>query len=68
MYQPNSVEEYLDLIIAIGIDYDGYNQVENLKELIDELVDMSKKARKCLWENKLFGMYGSPKKEEKNDG
>lgn len=54
MYQPNSVEEYLDLIIAIGIDYDGYNQVENLKELIDELVDMVKKARQCLYEKKFY--------------
>lgn len=63
MYEPNCVDEYLYNIWAIGVDYDGYSKAEDLKNLIDELVDMSKKARKCLWENKLFGMYGSPKKE-----
>lgn len=36
--------EYLDLIWAIGNDYDGRNTIEGLKELIDELVDMAKKA------------------------
>jgi hypothetical protein len=38
----------------IGCDYDGYDSVRGLKYLIDELVEMSKEARKCLRENKLF--------------
>ena len=52
--EPDCVDEWLDLIWAIGFDYDGYHKAEDLKELIDELVDMSKKARKCLYEGKLF--------------
>lgn len=31
------MQKYLELIINIGCDYDGYNDVENLKALIDEL-------------------------------
>lgn len=31
-------DKYLDLIIAIGYDYDGFSKAENLKGLIDELV------------------------------
>ena len=63
MCEPDCVDEWLSMIWAIGVDYDGYNKAENLKKLIDELVDMAKKARECLWENKLFGDYGSPKNE-----
>ena len=28
--------------------------------LINYLVEMSQKARECLWDNKLFGIHGSP--------
>ena len=28
--------EYLKMIYAIGYDYDGFNTVESLKQLIDE--------------------------------
>ena len=52
--EPDCVDEWLDLIWAIGFDYDGYHKEEDLKELIDELVDMSQNARKCLHEGKLF--------------
>lgn len=54
MYEPNSVEEYLELIVAIGSDYDGYSQSEDLKQLIDELVGLTNKARKCLFEKKFY--------------
>lgn len=54
MYEPNCVDEWLFHIWAIGCDYDGYNDVKNLKELIDELVEMSQKARDCLHDGKLF--------------
>lgn len=37
-------DKYLDLIIAIGYDYDGFNKVESLKGLIDELVRFAKMA------------------------
>ena len=33
----NIMQNYLQLIIDIGYDYEGYNDVKNLKELIDEL-------------------------------
>lgn len=35
--EKNIMQNYLQLIIDIGYDYDGYNDVKNLKELIDEL-------------------------------
>lgn len=60
---PDCVDEWLFDIWAIGVDYDGCDTVDSLKKLIDELVDMSVKARECLWERKLFGIYGTP--EEK---
>ena len=62
-YEPDCVDEYLHDIWALGVDYDGAQNEEDLKKLIDELVDMAEKARECLWKNKLFGMYGSPKSE-----
>lgn len=39
-------DEYCKLLINIGYDYDGCNTVESLKELIDELVDLARKAIK----------------------
>ena len=62
-YKPDCVDEYLHDIWALGVDYDGAQNEEDLKKLIDELVDAAEKARECLWKNKLFGMYGSPKSE-----
>lgn len=53
--EPDCVDEWLELIWDIGCDYDGCGgSVEDLKHLVDELVDMSKEARKCLRENRLF--------------
>ena len=37
-------DEYLNLIVGIGFDYDGYNDADNLKGVIDELVKYAKKA------------------------
>ena len=34
----NNKNEWCQLIIDIGFDYDGYNDADNLKLLIDELV------------------------------
>ena len=36
--------EYLQLLIDLGIDYDGLNTVESLKGLIDDLIDYAKLA------------------------
>lgn len=37
-------DNYLDTIIGLGADYDGFNKAESLKELIDDLVDRANKA------------------------
>lgn len=52
--KPNCVEEYLEHIWAIGCDYDGCESAEDLKKLIDELVDMACKAQHCLYDGKIF--------------
>ena len=39
--EPNCADEWLQFMWEIGCDYDGYNDVNNLKQLIDELVDAS---------------------------
>ena len=39
-------DRYCDMIWCLGVDYDGYETPEGLKSLIDELVDLAKKAAK----------------------
>lgn len=38
--------EYLSLIYMTGVDYDGLEKPDSLKELIDELIDYANKARR----------------------
>lgn len=38
----------MQLLIDIGFDYDGLNQVDSLKGLIDELVDYAIKSKTIL--------------------
>lgn len=52
--EPDRCDEWLSLIWMIGCDYDGCNTVKSLQELVDELVEMSQKARNCLHEGRLF--------------
>ncbi len=40
-------DKWCQLIIDIGFDYDGYNTVEGLKSVIDELVVYAYKAIDC---------------------
>ena len=40
--QVEIMERYLELIIDLGFDYDGYKKTEDLKKLIDELVNLAK--------------------------
>lgn len=50
-YQKNKIDnkdKWCQLIVDIGFDYDGYNDVENLKRLIDELVSYARESRKIL--------------------
>ena len=52
--EPDCVDEWLELIWEVGVDYDGCHSVESLKGLVDELLDMAGKARHCLENGKLF--------------
>lgn len=52
--EPDCTEEWLELIWAIGFDYDGCRSEESLKRLIDELIEMVQKARRCLYDGKVF--------------
>lgn len=55
MWEPDCVDEWLEIIWDIGADYDGCgDSLEGLRGLVDELVEMASKARKCLWEGRLF--------------
>jgi hypothetical protein len=65
--EPECVDEWLELMWDIGCDYDGYASVRGLKYLIDELVEMSKEARKCLRENKLFPSEASYQQVKRSD-
>lgn len=52
--EPTCADEWLELLWEIALDYDGCNTVESLQELVDELVEISKNARTCLYEDKIF--------------
>jgi len=42
----DAMQQQLQQIIDIGFDYDGYHSTEDLKQLIDELVDMARNGLK----------------------
>lgn len=53
--EPNSVDEWLYNIWALGFDYDGMDtSVDAMKELVDELVEYANKARELLYDGRLF--------------
>lgn len=54
MCEPDCTDEWLHLIWCLGVDYDGRKSAQELRELVDELVEMSQKARNCLLDGKLF--------------
>ena len=54
MCEADCADEWLQLIWSVGCDHDGFNDVDSLKNLIDELVTMSQNARTCMREGKLF--------------
>ena len=60
--EPDCCDEWLELIWMVGVDYDGYeNDIKGLRDLVDELVDMSKRARECLHDGLLFSKDGEEK-------
>lgn len=52
--EPNCADEWLEHIWEIGLDYDGCKTIKDLQELVDELVDISLRARNCLHSGKIF--------------
>ena len=53
-YNPSTVDECMELIVAIDFDYDGYRTAENLKSLIDEIVHYARQARILLRQGENF--------------
>ena len=53
MCEPNTADEWLKFIWEIGFDYDGETTVEGLKGLIDEIIEISFKARTCIEEGRI---------------
>lgn len=39
--------KYFQMIIDYGFDYDGFNDVSNLKQLIDDIVELSRAGLDC---------------------
>ena len=64
MCEADCADEWLQLIWSVGYDYDGFNDVDSLKSLIDELVTMSQNARACMREGKLFSNLSGSSKEK----
>lgn len=48
-------DAYNKLLVDIGFDYDGCEEAESLKSVIDDLVDLAKKA---IENNDTYGIYG----------
>ena len=46
----DKAKDKLQLLIDIGFDYDGFNQVDSLKTLIDELVGYAVESKNILKE------------------
>lgn len=52
--EPDSADEWMEHIEDIAFDYDGCETIESLRGLIDEIIEITAKARICLIENKIF--------------
>lgn len=60
-------DEWCDRIWEIGTDYDGYgNNLEELKKLVDELIEYSNKAKKCDDKSVAYISYENGKKIKEN--
>ena len=53
MCEPDTADEWLKFIWEIAFDYDGETTADGLKELIDEIIEISFKARKCIAEGRI---------------
>lgn len=50
---PSNAKECFESIIEIGFDYDGYHKAEDLKDIIDDLVDFAKNGLYFITQNKI---------------
>ena len=50
--------------LYVGCDHDGFDDVDSLKRLINELVTMSQNARTCMREGKLFSNLSESPEEK----
>lgn len=64
------MEKYFELICDLGFDYDGLNNVDSLKQLIDEMIHYASLGRignttKAIYENnnKKYNILGEELKE-----
>ena len=56
--QVQIMEKYFELIIDLGYDYDGFNSVESLKTLIDELCKYASLGRVCNTTESIYANSG----------
>lgn len=60
-------DEWCDRIWEIGTDYDGYgNNLEELKKLVDELIEYSDKAKRCDDKSVAYISYENGKEIKEN--
>ena len=52
-------DNYLRAIMSLGYDYDGYTSSDDLKSLIDELVDLAEKGLTCDDTTPAFESWGT---------
>lgn len=62
--EPNRVDEWLVRILNTGVRYTEGSSADELKDMIDDILIMVQDARNCLWDGKLFGIYGSPEEQQ----
>lgn len=53
------MEKYFELICDIGCDYDGYNDVEGLKSVIDEMIRFASLGRAANDTEPIFNQYAN---------
>lgn len=57
---------YLQMIVDLAFDYDGYEDTENLKNLIDELSHYAKLALENNDKEPIYASYSNGKKIDSN--
>ncbi len=60
------MEKYFELICDIGYDYDGYNDVEGLKSVIDEMIHFASLGRVANDTEPIFSSYQNGQSKEIN--